>query len=44
MVAFGDAEPDDPSDPRFLEPLLPAAIPLTLTPGERKVQDIRIQN
>jgi protocatechuate 3,4-dioxygenase beta subunit len=41
MVAFGEAEPDDPSDPRFLEPLLPAAIPLTLAPGERKVQDIR---
>jgi hypothetical protein len=41
MIAFGEAEPDDPTDPRFLEPLLPAAIPLVLAPGERKVQDIR---
>jgi hypothetical protein len=41
MIAFGEAEPDDPTDPRFLEPLLPAAIPVVLTPGERKVQDIR---
>ena len=41
MVAFGEAEPDDPTDPRFLEPLLAAAIPLTLAPGERKLQDIR---
>jgi protocatechuate 3,4-dioxygenase beta subunit len=41
MIAFGEAEPDDPTDPRFLEPLLPAGIPLTLAPGERKVQDIR---
>jgi hypothetical protein len=42
MIAFGEAEPDDPTDPRFLQPLLPAAIPLTLAPGERKVQDIRV--
>jgi protocatechuate 3,4-dioxygenase beta subunit len=41
MVAFGEVEPDDPTDPRFLQPLMPAAIPLTLAPGERKVQDIR---
>jgi protocatechuate 3,4-dioxygenase beta subunit len=41
MVAFGEAEPDDPTEPRFLEPLLAVAIPLTLAPGERKVQDIR---
>jgi hypothetical protein len=41
MVAFGEAEPDDPTDPRFLEPLMAAAMPLTLAPGERKVQDIR---
>ncbi len=41
MVVFGEIEPDDPTDPRFLEPLLPAAIPLTLAPGERKVQNIR---
>jgi protocatechuate 3,4-dioxygenase beta subunit len=44
MVAFGEAEPDDPTDPRFLEPLLRTAIPLTLAPGERKVQDIRTGN
>jgi protocatechuate 3,4-dioxygenase beta subunit len=42
IIAFGEAEPDDPTDPRFLQPLLPAAIPLTLAPGERKVQDIRV--
>jgi hypothetical protein len=41
MVAFGEVEPDDPTDPRFLQPLMPAAIPLTLAPGERNVQDIR---
>ena len=41
MVAFGEVEPDDPTDPRFLQPLMPAAIPLTLAPGERRVQDIR---
>ncbi len=41
MLAFGETEPDDPTDPRFLEPLLPAATPIALAPGERKVQDIR---
>jgi hypothetical protein len=42
MIAFGEAEPDDPTDPRFLQPLLPAAIPISLGPGERKVQDVRV--
>ena len=41
MLAFGETEPDDPTDPRFLEPLLPAATPIALAPGEWKVQDIR---
>ena len=42
LVAFGEAEPNDVYDPRVLAPLIDAGIPLTLQPGERKVQDIRI--
>ena len=42
MIAFGETEPDDPTDPRFLQPLLPAAVPITVGPGERKVQDMRV--
>jgi hypothetical protein len=41
LIAFGEAEPDDPTDPRFLQSIVPAAVPITIAPGERKVQDIR---
>ena len=41
LAAFAGAEPDEMSDARFLQPLVPAAIRLTLAPGEHKVQHVR---
>ncbi len=37
-----DIDPKEASDPSFLERLAPAAIRLTIAPGEKKVQDLRI--
>jgi hypothetical protein len=42
MTAVTDAEPGEWYDPAFLTQLLPASIPIALTEGEKKVQDIRV--
>ncbi len=42
LGAVTDIEPRDAGDPAFLDRLAPAAMRLTIAPGERKVQDIRI--
>jgi hypothetical protein len=42
LAALTDIEPGDLEDPAFLEMLMPAAVPLTVGVGERKVQDLRI--
>jgi hypothetical protein len=42
MTAVTDAEPGEWFDPAFLNQLVPASIPVTLTEGQRKVQDIRV--
>ena len=42
LAALTDIEPGDLEDPAFLEMLVPAAVPITVGVGERKVQDLRI--
>jgi hypothetical protein len=42
VAALTDLAPDELSDPTFLEQLVPAAVRVTLTDGESKVQDLRI--
>ena len=41
LVAIPGAEPENLSDPAFLEPLTAGGIRLTLAPGEHRVQDLR---
>lgn len=44
LLAAGiDLERDEQFDPAFLDSLVPAAVPLTVQPGERKVQDLIIK-
>jgi hypothetical protein len=42
LTAVTDVEPGEWYDPAFLEQLQQVSIPITLTEGERKVQDIRL--
>ena len=42
LLAFGQSEPDDPTDPRLLEPLMGLGVPISLAPGERRLQDIQV--
>jgi hypothetical protein len=37
-----DPEPGDWFDPAFLDQLLGAAMPISLSDGERKIQDVRV--
>jgi uncharacterized protein (DUF2141 family) len=43
LAVVQELGPDDATSPTFLEQLIPASIPVTLAPGETKVQDVRIQ-
>jgi uncharacterized protein (DUF2141 family) len=43
LAVVRDLGPDDTASPAFLEQLVQASIPVTLAPGETKVQDVRIQ-
>ena len=42
MAAVTDLTPNEQNDAAFLETVLPAAFKITLAPGEKKVQDLRI--
>jgi hypothetical protein len=42
VAAVTDVEPGDWFDPRFLEQLRPASAHVTLSPGDKKVQDLRL--
>jgi Carboxypeptidase regulatory-like domain len=42
MTAVSDVEPGEWYDPAFLSQLVQASIPISLGPGEKKVQDIRL--
>jgi hypothetical protein len=42
LTAVTDVEPGEWYDPAFLSQLLPVSIPVTVSEGERKVQDIRL--
>jgi hypothetical protein len=44
LAAVTDVEPNEWFDPAFLRQLEPAAIPIALGEGEKKVQDIRTQS
>jgi hypothetical protein len=43
IAAATDVEPNEWYDPAFLEQLVAGAVPITLTEGEKKTQDIRIR-
>jgi hypothetical protein len=43
LAAVTDIDRDEQFDPAFLAALVPAAVPLTLQPGEKKVQDLVIK-
>jgi hypothetical protein len=43
LAAVTDISRDEQFDPAFLAQLVPAAIPLALAPGEKKVQDVGIK-
>ena len=43
LAAVTDIDRDEQFDPAFLSALVPAAVPLTLQPGEKKVQDLVIK-
>jgi Carboxypeptidase regulatory-like domain len=42
LAAVPDLDPSQVDDPTFLEQVVPAAIRITLTDGEKKVEDLRI--
>jgi len=42
LVAITDLDDNDLHDPTFLESLVPAAVPIALTPGEHRALDLRI--
>jgi hypothetical protein len=42
LAALTDFEPSDADDSSFFERLVPQSVPVTLTEGERKVQNIRV--
>jgi carboxypeptidase family protein len=43
LAAVADLDRDEQLDPAFLASLVPAAIPATVLPGEKKVQDLAIR-
>lgn len=43
VAAVSDIEPGDQNDPAFLEQLVAASVAVTVRPGERKIQDLRIR-
>ncbi len=43
LAAVTDVSKDEQYDPAFLKALIPSAIRITLAPGDRKVQDVRVQ-
>ncbi len=43
LAAVTDIDRDEQFDPAFLSALIPAAVPITLQPGEKKVQDLVIK-
>jgi hypothetical protein len=43
LVALGDVDPGQWSDPALLREIAPVSIPVTLAEGERKLQDLRIK-
>jgi len=43
LAAVTDVSKDEQYDPAFLKALIPSAIKITLSVGERKVQDVRVQ-
>jgi len=43
LAAVTDIDRDEQFDPAFLAALVPAGVPITLQPGEKKVQDLVIQ-
>jgi hypothetical protein len=43
VAAVTDIDRDEQFDPAFLAALVPGAVPVTLGPGERKVQDLSIK-
>jgi hypothetical protein len=43
LAAVTDIDRDEQFDPAFLAALVPAAVPLTLQPGEKKVQDLIVK-
>jgi hypothetical protein len=43
VAAVSDIEPGDQYDPAFLEQLVAASVAVTVRPGERKIQDLRIK-
>jgi uncharacterized protein (DUF2141 family) len=43
LAAITDIDKDEQFDPAFLAALVPAAVPITLQPGDKKVQDLIIR-
>jgi hypothetical protein len=43
LAGLTDVQPGEWYDAAFLQQIAPAAVPLTLAAGERKVQDIRVK-
>ena len=43
LAAVTDINRDEQFDPAFLAQLVPAAVPITLAPGEKKIQDLAIK-
>jgi hypothetical protein len=43
LAAVDDLEPSDLNDPKFLEALSHAGIPVSLSEGEKKRQDVRLR-
>ena len=42
LAAIADLSPNESTDPAFLEQAVPAALKITVAPGEKKTQDLRI--
>jgi hypothetical protein len=43
LAAVTDLDRDEQYDPSLLAALVPAAVPVTLQPGEKKIQDLRVK-
>jgi hypothetical protein len=43
LAAVTDIDRNEQFDPAFLAQIVPAAVPITLQPGEKKVQDLRVK-